>query len=82
MSVVTTAPAPMTLSSPMLTPGQTMTPPPSQTLSPMVIGDPASILSRRGCGSSGWVGASSCTFGPIWQSSPIRMSTTSSATSP
>lgn len=32
MSLVTTDPAPMTLLSPMLTPGQTMTPPPSQNV--------------------------------------------------
>jgi hypothetical protein len=58
---VTTAPAPTTVSSPMLTPGQTMTPPPSHTLSAMVIGAPYSQPSRRGIGSMGWVAASSWT---------------------
>jgi hypothetical protein len=33
-----TDPAPTTASSPMVTPGQTITPPPSQTLSPIVNG--------------------------------------------
>src|SRR3954454_17851746 len=37
-SRVTTAPAPTTVSLPIVTPGQTMTPPASQTLSAMVIG--------------------------------------------
>jgi hypothetical protein len=36
-SFVTTAPAPITLLSPMVTPASTMAPPPSQTLSPMTI---------------------------------------------
>ncbi len=79
MSRVTTEPAPITLSSPMRTPGQTITPPPSQTLSPMVIGRAASSLSRRGCGSMGCVGVRSCTFGPIWQSSPMVIAATSRA---
>ena len=35
---MTTAPAPTTVLSPIVTPGQTITPPPSQTLSPIVIG--------------------------------------------
>lgn len=47
MSRLTTAPAPMTLSAPMVTPGRTMTPPPSHTLSPMVMGSAPSHLSRR-----------------------------------
>ncbi len=42
-SLVTTAPAPTTVLSPMLTPGQTITPPPSQTVDPMVMGS-----ARRG----------------------------------
>ena len=54
-----------------------MTPPPSHTLSPMVIGWAASHLARRGSGSTGWVGVSSCTFGPIWTSSPIVIRATS-----
>ncbi len=47
--VVTTEPAPTTVLSPMVIPGRTMTPPPSQRLSPIVIGWAASSLSRRGC---------------------------------
>src|SRR5215212_11213602 len=38
MCRVTIEPAPITLLSPMVTPGQTMTPPPSHTLSPMAMG--------------------------------------------
>ena len=41
-----------------------MTPPPSHTLSPIAMGFAASHFSRRGSGSTGWVGVSSCTFGP------------------
>lgn len=81
-SRTTTAPAPTTVSSPMVTPGHTITPPPSHTLSPIVIGAAASSLSRRGCGSTGCVGVSSCTFGPIWQCCPIVIVATSSAVSP
>ena len=58
-SLLTTEPAPTTVLSPMVTPGQTMTPPPSHTLSPIVIGLAASQLARRGSGSTGWVGVSS-----------------------
>ncbi len=47
--------------------------------SPIVIGSPPSSLSRRGCASIGCVGVSSCTFGPIWQSAPIRIGATSRA---
>ena len=48
----------------------------------MLMGWAASHLSRRGPGSTGWVGVSSCTFGPIWTSSPTVIVATSSATSP
>src|SRR5450631_1487621 len=51
--LVTTAPAPTTVFSPIVTPGQTMTPPPSQTLSPIEIGLPASSLLRLGSASTG-----------------------------
>src|SRR5690606_2440371 len=51
-SLATTAPAPTTVFSPMVTPGHTMTPPPSQTLSPMVMGSAASHLARRVSGST------------------------------
>ena len=82
MSRVTTDPAPITESSPMVTPGMMIAPPPIQTLSPMVIGSAASQPSRRGPGSSGWIGVSSWMFGPSWQLRPMRMSTTSRAVSP
>ena len=59
----------MTLSSPMLTPGPTMTQPPRHTLFPMLIGGATPSLSRRGGGSMGWVDVSSWTFGATWQSS-------------
>jgi hypothetical protein len=51
MSLVTMLPAPMTVFSPIVTPGQTMAPPPSQTLGPTVIGAALSSPSRRGSGS-------------------------------
>ena len=82
MSLVTTEPAPMTQLSPMVTPGQTMTPPPSHTLSPIVMGSAASREQARGVGSRGWTGVSSWTFGPIWQCAPILIWATSRATSP
>ena len=52
---VTTAPAPMIEFSPMLTPGQTTTEPPSHTLSSRVMGAEDSHLARRGPGSVGWI---------------------------
>ena len=79
---MTTAPAPTTVFSPMVTPGRTMAPPPSHTLSPMTMGRAASHLSRRGPGSVGWVGVRSWTLGPIWTSSPMVMGATSRATRP
>ncbi len=81
-SFVTTAPAPTTVFSPIVTPGHTTTPPPSQTLSPMTIGFAASHLSRRGPGSVGCVGVRSWTWVPMRTSSPIVMGATSSAVSP
>lgn len=82
MSLTTTDPAPTTASSPMVTPGQTITPPPSQTLLPIVMGLPPYKPLLRVGGSNGWMGVSSCTLGPIWQQSPMTMSATSSAISP
>ena len=41
-------------------PGQTIPPPPSQTLSPSVIGAPDSQPARRAAGSTGWVAVRSC----------------------
>ena len=47
MSFTTTLPAPMMQRSPMITPGQIVTPPPSQQSSPMVIGEHRSMGLRR-----------------------------------
>ena len=47
-------PAPTVVPAPIVTPGQTMAPPPSQTSSPMLIGDALSSPSRRIAGSIGW----------------------------
>ena len=54
--LVITAPAPATTLLPSVTPGRTMTPPPAQKLSPMVMGLPYSTPELRSCGSSGWSG--------------------------
>src|SRR5690606_12440620 len=54
-SLVTTLPAPTTVFSPMLTPGQTIAPPPSQTPSPMMMGSADSKPARRWAASSGCV---------------------------
>jgi len=58
-SRVTMAPAPTTVFSPIVTPGQMIAPPPIQTLSPIVIGREPSHLARRGAGSIGCVAVSS-----------------------
>ena len=71
--------APTTVLSPIVTPGQTITPPPSQTLLPIVIGLEPSHFARLGSGSTGCVAVRSCTFGPICTSSPIVILATSSA---
>ena len=55
--LVITAPAPATTLLPSVTPGRTMTPPPAQKLSPIVIGLPYSTPELRSCGSNGWRGA-------------------------
>ena len=47
ISLTTTLPAPITQRLPMVTPGQTMTPAPSQQSSPMVMGKPVSTGLRR-----------------------------------
>ena len=53
MSRVTTLPAPMVVSSPMVTPGQMIAPPPIHTRLPMVIGDASSGPAVRSAASSG-----------------------------
>ena len=47
MSWVTTLPAPITVRSPMVTPGQTVTLPPSQQSSPILMGKADSSVLRR-----------------------------------
>jgi hypothetical protein len=47
MSRTTTLPAPMTAFFPMVTPGQTITPPPSHAFSPIVMGADRSHPARR-----------------------------------
>lgn len=53
MERVTMLPAPITLFSPIDTPGMTMVWPPSQQSSPMVIGDASTIPAARAPASSG-----------------------------
>ena len=77
---MTTAPAPTTVSSPIVTPGQTIAPPPNQTLSPIAIGSADSQPTQRGPGSIGCVAVRSCTRGANWQTAPIRIGATSSIT--
>ena len=52
---MTTLPAPTTVSPPIVTPGHTIAPPPSQTPSPMVTGNAYSRPERRAAASSGCV---------------------------
>jgi hypothetical protein len=79
---VTTLPAPTTDSSPMVTPGQTMTPPPTQAPNPIAIGAADSYPVRRAAGSRGWVAVSNWTIGPIWTSLPIVTAALSRNTAP
>ena len=61
--LVITDPAPATTLFPSVTPGRTMTPPPAQKLSPIVIGLPYSTPELRSCGSNGWRGARTDSWG-------------------
>ena len=70
MSRVTTLPAPMTLSEPMVTPPITRTPAPNHTLSPTVIGLKICQPSRRFFGSMAWVTVEKVQSGPIRTASP------------
>ncbi len=54
MSLVTTLPAPMVTFEPMLIPGQIITPPPSQTLLPIVTGAANSFPDNLSSGLTGW----------------------------
>ena len=75
---MTTAPAPTTVWSPIVTPGQTITPELSQTLSPRTIGFADSQPIRRGSGSIGCVAVMNCTREATWQAAPIVTGATSS----
>ena len=57
-----------------------MTPPPSQTLSAMLIGSAYSQPIRRGSGSMGCVAVRSWTRVAIWHAAPISIGATSSIT--
>lgn len=54
-SLVTTLPAPTTVFTPMVTPGSTVTLPPSHTLSPRTMGAARSQSVRRSSGARGWM---------------------------
>ena len=81
-SLVTTAPAPTTLSSPMVTPGQDDGP----AAQPDVVADDDRSgrlpLRSPGLGLDRVGGRQQLDAGPIWTSSPMVMAPTSSATSP
>ena len=79
---MTTDPVPTTVSAPMVTPGFTITPAPSHTLSATVIGCASSQSSRRRSGSRGWVAVSSWTPEAIWQLSPMLTGAGSRITQP
>ena len=71
ISFVTTLPAPITELEPMVTPGVTIHPPPSQTLSPITMGFANSSPDRRISGSTGCPAVRRLTFGPMSTSLPI-----------
>ena len=77
-----TAPAAATAPSPMVTPGQTMTPPPSHTWSPMVMGRPYSGPAERMAASSGWPAVNRETLGPRRQWLPMVTGATSRMVQP
>lgn len=67
MSCTTTLPAAMMHLGPIVTPGNTVTPPPSQQLSPIVIGKQVSTGCMRSCQSIGCCGVKNWQRGPILQ---------------
>ncbi|KAH9898930.1 hypothetical protein F4778DRAFT_177860 [Xylariomycetidae sp. FL2044] len=75
MSFVTTLPAPMVHPRPMVTPGRTMTLPPIQQSSPIVIGAPYSgpLVPLRTRGSVGWVPEKKEQLGAMRVRSPTIM---------
>ena len=77
MSFVTTEPEPITVLSPIVTPGFTVTLAPSHTLLPIVIGIQNSGPALRVSASVGCPGVTSDTCGPNMQLSPIVIGATS-----
>ncbi|KAI1195597.1 hypothetical protein F5X97DRAFT_241354 [Nemania serpens] len=75
MSLVTTLPAPIVHPRPMVTPERTITFPPSQQSSPMVMGAPFSgpFVPLRTLGSVGWLPEKKEQLGPISVRSPTVM---------
>ena len=84
ISWVTTLPAPITESRPIVTPGRTITPPPIQTFSPMLIGrayvwkkgrgmDGCHPSTSRSPAFTGWAAVYSCTLEAISVLSPITI---------
>ena len=71
MSFTTTLPAPMTVLEPMVTPGRMVTSPPSQTLSPSVMGLHSSSPLLRSCGRMGWMAVYMPQPGPMKQCCPM-----------
>ena len=69
--MVTTAPEATTVFSPMVTPGLTITPAPSHTLSPRTMGLPNSSPDRRVAGSVGWPAVVRQTLGASRHPSPM-----------
>ncbi len=69
---VTTLPAPITVPSPMVTPGRTVTFEASHTLQPIVTGCAAMIPSLRWAASRAWVIVAMVQFGPMNTLCPIR----------
>ncbi|KAI0552979.1 hypothetical protein F4679DRAFT_31919 [Xylaria curta] len=75
MSLVTTLPAPIVQPRPMVTPAKTITFPPSQQSSPMIIGAPSSgpFVPLRTRGSVGWPPEKKEQLGPNKVRSPMMM---------
>ena len=82
ISCVTTLPAPMIESSPMRTPGTTLTLPQIQTLFPMEIGLGISPPAARSSASVVWLPENIPTFGPINVLLPILTCPQSRITQP
>ena len=82
MSLVTTLPAPITTSEPMVTPGHTITPMPNHTLSPTVMGSAYSRPSLRSAVSTGCPAVENTQLGAMNTLSPNVTGAPSKMTSP